>query len=357
MKRLLASMLLGVAVPNLTAAQAGAYAPTPAAIAGARQKLIKLQQEALMARDRLPFAWQQPKACEPGPVQTVLDIPGGWCEGTAVAQNGDIYTSDQVTFNVYRITPSGESSLFAHLYDMYNPDAAYAGALGMAFARNGDLWIAMLNFMEPARHGLYRVSPDGRFELAVAMNPDEIVAPNGLAFDPHGDLYITECINGGIWKVVNGQNTATLWLVHDLLAPPATGVFGANGIVYKDGALFVANTDQGTILKVPVGRDGSPGEPTVLTSGLNGPDGLTLGPDGELYAACCYGGQLARITEDGAVEVVLGAGLGYPTTPVFGKARSGRRTVFLTNFLSSMNGLPSLIKVELCPSSQGDSDD
>ncbi|GLH73703.1 hypothetical protein GETHLI_22050 [Geothrix limicola] len=270
-----------------------------------------------------------------------------------MAPNGDVYTSDQVTFDVYRITPGGEISRFAHLYDMYNPDAAYAGALGMEFSRTGDLWIAMLNFMEPARHGIYKVHPDGTIQLAVPMNPDEIVAPNGLAFDPFGDLYVTESINGAIWKVVKNQNLASLWLADALLVPPPSGVFGANGIVYKDRAFFVANTDAGTIIKVPVNQDGAPGNPSVFASGLNGPDGITLGPYGDLYVACCYGGQLVRIMDDGKTEVVLDSDLGYPTTPVFGKTQGEKATVYLTNFFSTMNGVPSLIKVDMCKPQRG----
>ncbi|WP_257310294.1 SMP-30/gluconolactonase/LRE family protein [Geothrix fuzhouensis] len=263
-------------------------------------------------------------------------------------RNGNVYTSDQVTFDVYRITPRGETSVFAHLYDMYNPDAAYAGALGMEFAQTGDLWIAMLNFMEPARHGLYTVRPDGSSELTVPMNPDEIYCPNGLAFDNRGDLFITESINGGIWKVAKGQREATLWLAHDQLVPPPNGVFGANGIAFKNGTFFVANTDKGTILKVSINPDGTPGEPSVFASGLNGPDGVALGPAGDIYVACAYGGQLIRLAEDGAIEVLIDKDLGYPTTPAIVMGRGERLTAYLANFFSSMNGVPSLVKIELC---------
>jgi|GEM_PF-3730844 len=353
MKKLMATLVLGLVAPCLLLGQTSSHAPTPATIGSARHKLIQLQKEWRDARVKPPMVTPEPRECEPGPVQTVLDVPGGWCESVAVDHKGNVYTSNQVTFDVYRITPRGEASVFAHLYDMYNPDAAYAGALGMAFAHNGALWIAMLNFMEPSRHGIYTVRPDGSFELTVPMSPDEICCPNGLAFDKHGDLFITESINGGIWKVAKGHRVATLWLTHDQLVPPADGAFGANGIAYKNGAFFVANTDKGTILKVPINHDGTPGEPAVFASGLNGPDGVTLGPNGDLYVACAYGGQLVRLADDGAMEVLIDKDLGYPTTPAIVKGRGDRLTAYIANFFSSMNGVPSLVKVDLCKPQRG----
>lgn len=349
MPRMLATLFLSLAVPGLLPGLEPPRAPSPAALTGARYDLLQLRKRFLEAR---PHGWSArcfPRACEPGPFQTVLDRPGGWCEGVDVDGAGNAYTSDQVTEIVYRITPGGAVSQFARLFVMDNPGARYAGTLGLKFSRHGDLWIATLNYLETEKHGIYRVRPDGSSELAVPLDPGTVPAPDGLEFDPRGNLFIAEVMEGGLWKVAPGEATATLWLSHDLLAPPPGGVFGANGLVYKEGAFYVTNTDQGTLVKVPVRPDGSPGEPRIVVSGLQGPDGIILGPRGEFLVACSYGGQLVRIDPSGTVEVLLDAELGYPTTPAFGKGRGERLTVYLTNFLSAQNGIPSLRKVDLCP--------
>lgn len=341
------AVILTLAAPLLLVGQITGERPSPARVA-AKQRLLKAQPLSPM---------RQQKTCEPGPVQAVIPWPG-WFESVVVANNGDIYTADQATMNVYRITPKGRVSLIASLFgpDYYDYYATYAGTLGMEFDRKGNLWIATLDSLNTARHGIYKVTPGGQFELAVPMDNSVIPVPNSVAFDAQENLYVTETYIGGIWKVARGEHVATLWLAHELLTPPPGGVFGANGIVYKDKALYVANTDRGTLLKVPFNRDGSAGEPTVFAELLDplgasiGPDGVALGRDGDsaVYATGIYSGQLVRVADDGTYEVVLDQDLGYPTGAAFGKTQGENRTVYVADFMSTFNDLPSVVKVDLC---------
>lgn len=293
--------------------------------------------------------------CTPGPVQTVLQMDG-WFEGIATAPNGDIFTNDQVNFDVFRITPEGKVTLFAHLFDQYNPEALYAGGLGMTFSPDGALWINMLDFTETDRHGVYRVAKDGSSVLAVPLDVNEVPGPNGLVFDDRGNLYITECLIGSVWKVARGERVARLWLRHDLLTPITA--FGANGILYKNGTLYVANSDRGTIVKVPIIKGGLPGEPVVFASGMLGPDGRTLAPDGltlgpgnEIYFSLAYAGQLARLDDDGSWHVVADLGIALAASPTFGKGKE-RFTAYVTNF-GTDGTTPTVVKVNLCEGNRG----
>jgi sugar lactone lactonase YvrE len=296
------------------------------------------------------------QGCRVGEVQPVLaiQIPAffyhPWFEGVAVARSGSVYTSEQCTGNVYRIRPSGRRSVIATIpYGIENdPGCNNAGTLGLGISDDGDVWVVVLSWL-PESHGVWRIKRDGTAELAVPLPPNEAVIPNAITFDPNGNLYVTESVAGAIWKAPPGGQ-ATLWLQSDILAPPAGGFFGANGIGYKHGALYVVNTDKGGIVKVPLNRDGSPGEPVGIATGLNGPDGLTFDAFGNLYVVTAYGAQLVRIGAQGTPEVVLdlgAAGVAYPTSLDFGKTVREMNTVYITNFIP-LPGQPNLVEVNLC---------
>ena len=356
MKRLMATLVLGLVAPCLAFGQTYSQAPDSASFPGARHKLMQQQRASMNSRIKNPLAGQKKvQACEPGPVQGFYDIPGGWSEGIAVAHNGDIYTADLMTNNVYRITPKGEASLFTNLYsgtnyDPNNPFWYFDGPKGLGFSGEGDLWVCNPNpnSKDLTKHGLWKVNRHGRCKLAVPLDPDEVPFPNGLTFDPRGNLYFTESWNGGVWKVERGQSVATIWSAHNLLAP-APGGFGANGIVYKEGSIFVANSDQVTLVKIPMNHDGSAGTPAIFAAGFGWPDGLTMGPSGDLYA---IGGwddwQLIRFADDGTWEIAVPNGMTGTASLEFGKTHGDKNTVYMSNFGSSWDGLPSLLKVELC---------
>jgi sugar lactone lactonase YvrE len=296
------------------------------------------------------------KPCTVGEVQPVLalesngNFANAYFEGVAVGKTGSIYTSEQCTGDVYRIRPNGRTTVIATIpYGVQNdPGCNLAGGLGLAISEDGDIWLAVISWI-PESHGVWRIRRDGSAELAVPMSPDDAPVPNALAFDHDGNLYVTESFLGAVWKVSPG-GAATLWLQSDLLVPPEGGVFGANGIAYKHGALYVANTDKGILVKVPLMQDGSAGDPVVIATGLNGPDGVTLDASGNLYAVTAYGAQLVRIRHQGGPEVVLEmapAGVAFPTSVDFGKSVREMNTAYIANAIP-LAGQPNLVKVNLC---------
>ncbi len=300
------------------------------------------------------------KACRVGDVRPVLsvwpaedgDFDRFLFEGVAVAGNGVVYTQEQCTGDVYRIDRHGVASVIATIdYGTSNDYyCSQAGGLGMAIGPDGDLWVAVISWV-PESHGVWRVGRDGSAELAVPMSFEDVPVPNGLTFDSRGNLYVTESLLGGIWKVEPGGEP-TLWLQDDLLLPPGgpwTG-FGANGIAYRHHALYVVSTDRGIILRVPIGRDGSPGEPSVFASGLVGPDGVAFDAYGQLFAVTAYGGEVVRIRRGREPEVVVdlrAAGADYPASLDFKRSPQGADTAYITNFVP-LDGQPNLVKVNLC---------
>src|ERR1700730_17327797 len=114
---------------------------------------------------------------------------------------------------------------------------------------------------------------------------------DGLCFDTAGNVYVTDAHQGIIWKAGKDGGAATNWVESPLLKPTRPPhAIGANGLWFnnKQTALFVANTAQDTIVKIPVsGESVKPGKPEVFVNRAGGgPDGLIIDEHDNLWIAC-----------------------------------------------------------------------
>src|SRR5262249_9763622 len=85
---------------------------------------------------------------------------------------------------------------------------------------------------------------------------------NALAFDSSGNVYVSDSFGGIIWRTGPNGGAVTKWAQDALLAPAGDPPFGANGLGFNkaQSILFVANTSNDTIVKIP-----------VMNGGMNGP--------------------------------------------------------------------------------------
>jgi sugar lactone lactonase YvrE len=272
--------------------------------------------------------------------------------GVAVDKPGNVYVSTREGAHgvIWKYTKDGAASFVA--------DLGQAVIYGLAARPNGDVYAAMATGPD---QGVYRIDRNGNAELLPGSQ--QIVLPNGLAFDDRGTLYVTESFSGspgaygqgGIWRIPKGGD-AQLWLRHPLL----TGIgilgspIGANGIAYDHGALFVTNTDKGLLLRIPLELDGSPGEiemwkklGEVPESPLAGaklpvmPDGLALDVHGNLYVAVISRNAIVRLGADDRVQesvAVLGspgpvppASFDTPASLAFGTGAGEQQNLLVTN--------------------------
>ncbi len=276
-------------------------------------------------------------------------------EGVAVDKAGNIYVSLAPISVIQRITPDGTASDFASLP---LPTSEGIGVIGLAVDARGRLFAALASG-DPATQGVYRISRDGSSERIPGT--EAITFPNALAFDKRGNLYVTDTIFGAVWRIPRG-GSAELWIQDDtlvgfILPDPSAPPFpiGANGIAYWKKALYVANTSEAQIVRIPIEKDGSAGTPEVLVKDaaeLTPLDGIAFDVHGDLYALVIAQSKLVRIDLDtGEITTLATAddGLDFPASLAFGTGRGDRKSVFVTNFAIGPPGGtgPALLRVEV----------
>lgn len=135
---------------------------------------------------------------------------------------------------------------------------------------------------------------------------------DGLTFDTAGNLYVTDAHEGIIWRVGPDGGEATAWVTSPLLKPTRPPpLIGANGLAFnnKQTALFVANTANDTIIKIPVtGSPLEPGTPEVFVNRAGGgPDGLIVDENDNLWIACNQSNEIMVLEpKQGRVIAKLG---------------------------------------------------
>jgi sugar lactone lactonase YvrE len=121
---------------------------------------------------------------------------------------------------------------------------------------------------------------------------------NVLTFDDDGNVYVSDSFQGIIWKTSSAGGAATAWVSSPLLTTSGIPPFGANGLAFNQNrtALFVANTGNDTVVKIPVsGSPLTPGTPEVFVNSVNGADGLIIDEDDNIWVAANQADEIVVI--------------------------------------------------------------
>lgn len=232
-------------------------------------------------------------------------------------------------------------------------DPGELGVLGLQVDPQGVLYACLVSF-DPETHGIWRISRAGTTDLFAALDPGTF--PNDIALAGH-TLLVTDSIGGQILRVTNGDTEA--WLDDELLdGDEHFGLgfpVGANGLAAaKDGTVYVANTEMGRIVRVPVNPDDSAGTPTTFVEDpdLIGADGIAFDTRENLYVALVSQNKLVRIAPDGSIETLADEvdDLDAPSDVAFGTSRGEQKDVFITNFAFpafSAEPDPTLMKLDV----------
>jgi sugar lactone lactonase YvrE len=264
-------------------------------------------------------------------------------EGITIDKAGNIYVSLGPPFwlpdvdyfgEIWKISPDGTEMVLA---EIDGPPAA-----GLTVDASGNVYYAYPTSDENTR-GVYRLTEDGSTERLPGT--ENIILANGVAFDKQGNLYVSDSILGAIWRIPSGEAAvAENWFQHEWLGGCEEDPFGANGVAYWKGNLYVASTTKGLLVRIPLLEDGSAGEPEIVAGEddcdpefdeLDAMDGIALDVDGNVYALLVLQHKLVRIDPtDGTSATLLtdADGLHNPASIAFGTGKDNQESVFFTNF-------------------------
>ena len=235
--------------------------------------------------------------------------------------------SADVTFaeaaQVARVSLAGQVRILAQLPEPTGGAAcpvfgpllgAPALTAGIVRDRAGSLYVTLCTG-SPNLQGIWRVSPNGSARRIAALPPGGF--PNGMALDDRHDLlYVADSLLSVVWRVSIADGTVSAWASGPQLAP--NGGLGANGLKLHDGAVWISNTQLGTLLRIPIRADGSAGPIETIASGLAGIDDFAFtGPGNRAPVLAAINGDstVVLIRPDGSQRTVLTAadGLSNPS--------------------------------------------
>jgi len=138
-------------------------------------------------------------------------------------------------------------------------------------------------------------------ELTVsAALPGPQTLCNDIAIDSTGSVYVTNTLAPEILKLSADRKTLQVWKRDPMLAPPASGGGGLDGIAFgADGHLYVNTIGGGDLFRIDVNA-GVAGAVTQLkpSRALKNPDGLRW-LSGNRFLMIEGGGSLDLVTVDG----------------------------------------------------------
>lgn len=254
-------------------------------------------------------------------ITKILDPAHGWevvseghefTEGPAVAPNGDVYFTDVPAGKIWKISATGERSVFED--DANNPSGLEFDAAGRLYACQNDKRIVAY-------------APDGEEEVIA-----EDARCNDLVVSVAGDSYYTDLSNSGVYLIRKGGAPTR---VHEGVKQPwqgSQGIHRPNGIAISpdQSLLAVADSGSGWVWSFQIQPDGTlaHGQPFYRLEGP-GADGITFSAEGRLYAAVLGGSGLQIFDQLGrVVGIVNQPQLGSLTNVVF--AGPEMKTLYVT---------------------------
>jgi sugar lactone lactonase YvrE len=252
------------------------------------------------------------KAWDRGPVRTFAVLPSGspGPEGLEVDSAGNVYVTS------LGFTASGPATGEARLF-VFDPhgrlirdvpiDGSSGHMLGLGFHPTTGALLAI----DFGSGTVLAVNPhtgaSSVFMTLPALPHPGGAGLNDISFDKAGNVYVSDSFQGIVWTTPPSGGQAKVWVDSALLRTAGVPPFGANGLRFNraETALFVANTGDDTVIKIPV-VGGAAGTPAIFVNAINGADGLLIDEHDNLWVAANQGDEIVVVDPTGKAIAKLG---------------------------------------------------
>lgn len=231
----------------------------------------------LFRRAALVLAFSISAGAAIGQTQALIRLPDGaaYPNGIASAPDGTLYIGLITDGRILRRHPSGNwTTIFP------GSEQIFAGTTLRLDEKRQLLWGASPDFLPQGRaarpHRIYSFDLEKHVVGEVLELPDGGFG-NDIALTSEGDLFVTDSLNGRVLRLPAGSRSFSLLAQGPLLMP--VGPVGVAGIALsKDGRMIAGNFGSGRLAVL----DQHGLHELLLPRLIENPDGLAFAPDGAL---------------------------------------------------------------------------
>jgi len=219
---------------------------------------------------------------------------GTFLENIAISASGDIFLASFRDGAIIRRTPDGGQEIFARVEGTVS---------GIVTAPEGGIFVCSRKQDGP--ESICHIDARGQVEPWLDL-PDARFL-NGMTRLSDQVLLAADSFTATIWQVELPRRQASSWLTHELLSKLSSQsqIPGPNGIKVFAGAVFVSNSDQATVVRIPVLKQQQAGTPAIYASNLL-LDDFTFDEQGHLYGTTHPLNTVVRLARNGTRLTIAG---------------------------------------------------